>query len=211
MKNSTLLALSTALVFALIVGCKTPPPRTTPLPDPSSDKAGHGQTPNLNMDGIRGSGPGSGVTGTPGGDIRPGDLPNDAVLDGRDQDRSRFANQTVLFEYDRSNVRAAEAAKIDTVISQFKSLPPGHDLLIEGHCDERGTEEYNRALGEHRALSVREIVTKAGIDGQHVFTKSFGKDKPVETGHDDAAWSKNRRAEFILVLPRKITTTQSTQ
>jgi peptidoglycan-associated lipoprotein len=83
--------------------------------------------------------------------------------------------------------------------------------LIEGHCDERGTEGYNQALGERRALAIRELLVKTGVDAQHVFTKSLGKDLPALTGHDEAAWSKNRRGEFVLVLPRKITTTQNSQ
>jgi len=126
-------------------------------------------------------------------------------------DRTRFAGETVYFDYDRSDVKSKDASKIDTVASQFKSLPPGHDLLIEGNCDERGTEGYNQALGERRALGIRDLLIKDGIDGQHIFTKSLGKDHPAIVGHDEAAWSKNRRGEFILVLPKKITTTQNSQ
>ena len=73
---------------------------------------------------------------------------------------------------------------------------------VEGHCDERGTEEYNRSLGERRALALRELLVAAGVSADRVHTLSFGKDKPVETGHNEAAWSKNRRGEFILVLPK---------
>jgi peptidoglycan-associated lipoprotein len=72
---------------------------------------------------------------------------------------------------------------------------------VDGHCDERGTEEYNRALGERRALAVREELILMGVDGQRVVTKSFGEDRPIDPGHDESAWKKNRRAEFILLTP----------
>jgi len=108
----------------------------------------------------------------------------------------------VYFEFDRSTVRASEAAKVQEVANRFKNENPESDLLIEGHCDERGTEEYNRSLGERRALALRELLVAAGISSDHVHTTSFGKDKPAEVGHNEAAWSKNRRGEFILVLPK---------
>ena len=75
-------------------------------------------------------------------------------------------------------------------------------MLVEGNCDERGTEEYNRSLGERRALAAREGLAKLGIDPMRVFTRSFGKDKPADTGHDDSAWAKNRRDDFVLLHPK---------
>ena len=74
-------------------------------------------------------------------------------------------------------------------------------ITIEGHCDERGTPEYNRALGERRALAVREELIRLGIDPKRVETISYGEDRPVDPGHDEAAWKKNRRADFILLTP----------
>ena len=79
---------------------------------------------------------------------------------------------------------------------------PGNALLIEGHCDERGTEEYNRALGERRADGLREALVKQGVSADRIATRSFGKDKPVDPGHNEAAFSKNRRGEFILLHPK---------
>ena len=75
-------------------------------------------------------------------------------------------------------------------------------LLIEGNCDERGTEEYNRALGERRALAAREALAKLGIDPMRIRTISYGKDKPADPGHDEAAWAKNRRDDFVLLHPK---------
>ena len=77
-------------------------------------------------------------------------------------------------------------------------------LEIDGHCDERGTEEYNRSLGERRALALREELLRLGIDPMRIDTVSFGKDKPVDPGHDEAAWKLNRRGEFLLEVHPKI-------
>jgi peptidoglycan-associated lipoprotein len=108
-------------------------------------------------------------------------------------------------------VKPSEAAKLEQVLAGLKSRGTGYDLLIEGHCDERGTEEYNRSLGERRALALRELMMNSGLSGQRVFTLTFGKDRPAALGHDEESMSKNRRGEFILVLPKKIITTQNTQ
>ena len=78
----------------------------------------------------------------------------------------------------------------------------GKFLRIEGYCDERGTEEYNRALGDRRALSAREYLAKLGINPEDIQTISFGKDKPADPGHNAAAWAKNRRCEFVLLTPK---------
>jgi peptidoglycan-associated lipoprotein len=73
-------------------------------------------------------------------------------------------------------------------------------VRVEGNCDERGTEEYNRSLGERRALAVREELVRLGIDPTRVDTKTWGKDNPAnDPGHDEAAWKKNRRDEFIVL------------
>ena len=203
MKTSTVLILAVAVVLSLATGCRTGPPKVTKLPDPAG------------RDGLVSTGPDDGkrlpTPDTTGSLVNGTDLPNEDNLAGRDQDRSTFAAQTVYFEYDRANVRANEASKLDQVASAFKAKGAGYDLLIEAHCDERGTEEYNRALGERRALAIRELLIQSGVDGGHVFTRSFGKDKPASVGHDESAWSRNRRGEFVLVLPKKITTTQNTQ
>ena len=90
-----------------------------------------------------------------------------------------------------------EKPKVAAVADYFKA----HSLdalEIEGHCDERGTEEYNRALGEHRALALREELIRLGIDASRIETVSFGEDRPAEPGHDESAYRKNRRGEFVL-------------
>lgn len=213
MKHSKLLLLAAVALLALGTGCRNRQPLVSKLPGDgaattsSSDAAR--RAPDLNTAPLVSGGgtTGSGVVGAP---VLAG-VPDAADLANRPMDRTRFAAETVYFDFDRAEVRAAEASKISHVASAFKSLPAGHDILVEGHCDERGTEGYNQALGERRALAARELLIKEGVDGSRVFTKSLGKDQPAQLGHDEAAWSKNRRAEFILVLPGQITTTQNSQ
>lgn len=122
------------------------------------------------------------------------------LFENRVVDRTIFQGNTVYFEYDRSRIRSEERAKLAAVAEHLKSNA-GDALLIEGHCDERGTEEYNRALGERRALAAREYLASLGIQGERVRTVSYGEDKPAVDGHDESAWSKNRRGEFILLKP----------
>jgi peptidoglycan-associated lipoprotein len=117
------------------------------------------------------------------------------------QDPSKLAAYTVHFKFDSAVVQDGEQANVASV-GQALTSDPTAKLLIEGHCDERGTEEYNRSLGERRALALREALAKDGIDPMRIRTISYGKDKPVESGHDDSAWAKNRRGEFIYCTPK---------
>ena len=189
----------TLLLVAAAVGCKKKMDRVTPLPG-----YGAGST-------IRDPGLGTGLTPGVGSGITPAEVvsPDGSIpltgarsIEGRPQDRERFAQQTVYFDFDRSTVKASEASKVQEVATRFMAENPQTDLLIEGHCDERGTEEYNRALGERRALALREMLVSLGVPPDRVHTASFGEDRPAVPGHDESAWSMNRRGEFILVLPR---------
>jgi peptidoglycan-associated lipoprotein len=157
------------------------PPDTKPFVDPN---AGTGFGP-----GGVGSGP---IPFDPNKHWNPGDMR---------QDRDTLAAQTVHFAFDSAAVLSKEESKLIIVSEKLKSDSSAY-MLIEGHCDERGTEEYNRALGERRALALREALVRAGIDDGRVQTISYGKDKPADTGHDESAWSKNRRGEFVLCYPK---------
>ena len=208
MRLKQLSVLLAAGVLALgVAGCKKKMDRVTPLP-------GYGQGGKIGDGSLSGNIPtGEKVASVdPNANANANPVPFDPQkgvplsgnrsIEGRQQNRDKFKDQIVYFEFDRSTVRAGEAAKVQEVANRFKNENPESDLLIEGHCDERGTEEYNRSLGERRALALRELLVAAGISADHVHTISFGKDKPVETQHSEAAWSKNRRGEFILVLPK---------
>lgn len=115
-------------------------------------------------------------------------------------DAEIFKKYTVHFAFDSSAVRKAEEPKIGSVADYLKAHP-GDALRVEGHCDERGTAEYNRSLGERRALALREQLVKLGIDPNYIETVTYGFDRPVDTGHNEAAWAKNRRGEFVLLTP----------
>ena len=103
----------------------------------------------------------------------------------------------VLFDYDNYQIKSAETAKADKVAEYMKANADVR-LVTEGHCDERGSSEYNLSLGEHRALAVRAYLVSHGIDGTRIQTRSYGKEKPLESGHNEAAWHLNRRVEFLL-------------
>lgn len=144
---------------------------------------------------------------TPGGTDNTGRNPTGiSAADRRDfegmlKDASLFKNNTILFDFDSSVIKDKQRSKIEAVAAFMKTALP-NKLLIEGHCDERGTEEYNRALGERRALAVREYLVRLGIQASRIRTISYGFDRPVDSGHNEAAWSKNRRSEFIVLMPR---------
>jgi peptidoglycan-associated lipoprotein len=142
------------------------------------------------------------ATPTPTGPTGPGTTPTaDINLDDYNQDRAALAAYTVHFKFDSAVVEDNEQANVASVAQALVS-DANAKLLIEGHCDERGTEEYNRSLGERRALALREALSKDNVDAMRVKTISYGKDKPVDPGHDESAWAKNRRGEFILLHPK---------
>lgn len=105
--------------------------------------------------------------------------------------------QTVNFAYDSFKIAPSEIGKIEKVAAYMKSNGSAR-LVAEGHCDERGSKEYNLSLGENRALSVRAYLIELGIPAAHIQTRSYGEEQPVNPGHNESAWSVNRRVEFAL-------------
>jgi peptidoglycan-associated lipoprotein len=114
----------------------------------------------------------------------------------------QFKADTIHFAYDSSVVRAADKTKVAEIASYLKENAQAA-VRVEGNCDERGTEEYNRSLGERRALAAREELVRLGIGPDRVDTISYGEDKPVDPGHNESAWKQNRRDDFILLTPPK--------
>jgi peptidoglycan-associated lipoprotein len=103
----------------------------------------------------------------------------------------------VFFEYDSAEITPAGRAVLDENAATLKSYS-SWAITIEGHCDERGTAEYNLALGERRAVAARAYLLSVGIAGDRLRTVSYGKEFPFDPGHDEAAFSKNRRAHFVI-------------
>jgi peptidoglycan-associated lipoprotein len=110
---------------------------------------------------------------------------------------SEFQPENVLFSYDSYQIAETEIAKIEKV-GEFLKKATDVKLVTEGHCDERGSNEYNMSLGEHRALAVRAYLVGLGIDGARIQTRSYGEEKPANPAHGEAAWRENRRVEFSL-------------
>lgn len=128
-------------------------------------------------------------------------LPSDLEkLFGMAPDANALKPNTVQFAYDSAAIAAKELAKVKEVAIVLRGQPT-NKVVVDGHCDERGTEEYNRSLGERRALKIREQLIKEGISTDRIYTRTFGKDRPSAFGHDDAAWAQNRRGEFTLLRP----------
>jgi peptidoglycan-associated lipoprotein len=202
---------SYALIFAMALlvgatGCKRSPKGPTPIQGARTTVPNtSNQTPLVQpIPPGQGFGDSNPIRSTQQADVDPArnptDLPGFRNFDGP-QDRDTLKPYIVYFDLDRHNVRADQASKLEAVAAHLKSNA-NQNLILEGHCDERGTEEYNRALGERRALSLREYLGNLGVNLERVLTKSFGEDKPAIVGHTEDAWSKNRRGEFVLVSPK---------
>ncbi|MEI9959771.1 MAG: OmpA family protein [Limisphaerales bacterium] len=193
------------LAFALAIvvtatGCHRGTPKTTPLPGSitggPNDPNAFGTKPNNDLPPANTLPPDNGVNTGPIAAANPD------LFEGMIKDPAALAPYTVHFAFDSAVVKKSEQSNLQAVVSAL-SADPTTKLLIEGNCDERGTEEYNRALGERRALALREALAKLGIDPARVRTISYGKDRPADPGHDEAAWAKNRRGDFILLHPKQ--------
>ena len=192
-KLNYLLVIVVALTFAA-TGCSKKTKHLTPLPGRV------GRTP---------ANPPPTTVPEPGPSLTVPDdrVPNEISTAGLEEfegmlaDRAALAARTVHFDYDSSAVKSSERGHVQAVADALKS-DFSAKLLIEGHCDERGTEEYNRSLGERRALSLRAALAKLGIDPSRVRTLSYGEDRPVDPGHNEAAWRQNRRGDFVLLHPK---------
>ncbi|HOP47178.1 MAG TPA: peptidoglycan-associated lipoprotein Pal [Desulfobacteraceae bacterium] len=108
-----------------------------------------------------------------------------------------FEEANIYFDFDRSELKPEAQANLQKKAEWLRANPM-HSVMIAGHCDERGTAEYNLALGERRANSAKEYLTALGISENRIETISYGEEKPADPGHNEEAWAKNRRAEFSL-------------
>ena len=106
-----------------------------------------------------------------------------------------------FFDFDAATLRPDARANLAHSAEWLKAHPE-FNLLIEGHCDERGTEQYNLALGERRAWEAKNYLGILGYDTRRVRTISYGKDRPFDSGHDETAWATNRRAHLVLTASK---------
>ncbi|MBW1714006.1 MAG: peptidoglycan-associated lipoprotein Pal [Deltaproteobacteria bacterium] len=111
--------------------------------------------------------------------------------------RMMFLNEMVHFDFDKSDIRPDAAEVLKRKAAWLKDNP-GVNVIIEGHCDERGTDAYNLALGERRAQAAKSFLVAIGIAEDRLETISYGEERPLDPGHNEEAWAKNRRAQFVI-------------
>jgi peptidoglycan-associated lipoprotein len=169
MKVRSLCSLAAVSLTLALTGC--------------ANRGGHGGANGAGIDGDR-------VSGTPLPDRQEG-----VSFLGQNVDRGRF--EPIYFAFDSFAVSSGERHKIEQVAQFMRS--GNNTLILAGFTDERGTPEYNRGLGERRALAVREAIIAAGGNGSHLQTVSFGAEMPADSGSSESAYAKNRRTEFGVV------------
>lgn len=106
--------------------------------------------------------------------------------------------EMINFDFDKSNIRPGDAAKLDRKIALLQANPMLR-ITITGHCDERGSDEYNLALGQRRAVSARQFLVDRGINPSRINVRSMGEEQPVDPGSNEDAWARNRRDEFMII------------
>jgi peptidoglycan-associated lipoprotein len=170
MKLGHMLMAATALIA--VAGCAKKPPKELP---PAPEGTGQEVTDNTGLDNSGAPVPGSQA---------------DFV--------ASVASDTIYFDTDRYNVDSADAATLQSQ-AQWLARYPAARVTVEGHADERGTRDYNLALGERRANSAKTYLVGLGVAAERIQTVSYGKERPVALGSDEASWARNRRAVTVTV------------
>jgi peptidoglycan-associated lipoprotein len=122
-------------------------------------------------------------------------MDSDNGYEGTLSDNNLSQLQPVFFDYDKSDIRSDQMEVLQADAQILKQV--NNRVQIQGHCDERGTEEYNLALGDRRARMVREYLSSLGIAAERLDTISYGESRPFEKDHNENAWRENRRAHFV--------------
>lgn len=174
----TLLVLGSTLGMVAILGCKKPEP--TPEPTPVKTETKTEATP-------------AETKTTPTDSTRPVDM--SAAQRAEFEKAAKAALQDINFDFDRSDIRDADKGKLQTIAGFMKKFAAAR-IMIEGHCDERGTVEYNLALGERRAAAALSYLVGLGVAREHMNSISYGKEKPKVMAQNEESWFVNRRGEF---------------
>ncbi len=125
-----------------------------------------------------------------------------ATPSGLDAASEAVLFETVLFDYDRADVRPDQAARMEAKLGILRANPR-LEVLIEGHCDDRGPDEYNLALGNRRAAAIRRWFIEHGVDESRLTILSYGEERPAEQGATEEVYARNRRAEFRVTRPAR--------
>ena len=137
--------------------------------------------------------------------VKPEAEPTEEVIPTGIEDLNRWVHEKgyvrdAFFNYDEATLDDDAQAALNASATWLKSPQgAGYNVLVEGHCDERGTEQYNLALGDRRANVAKDYLATLGVDASRIRTVSYGEERPFEEGHDDSAWAQNRRAHLVLV------------
>jgi peptidoglycan-associated lipoprotein len=124
------------------------------------------------------------------------ETPKSSDEEGVETDKgSRFV--TIYFDTDKSNIRDDSRSGLETNANMLREFP-SIKIMIEGHCDERNTDEYNLALGDRRARAARDFIISMGISADRIQMISYGEERPKALGHDESSWWQNRRCEFVI-------------
>jgi len=185
--NAFTRTLAVLLPVAMLWGCSTTPSTT------DTDMAAGDAAMTTTGDGMGDSGMtdmGSGVE--VGGIQGNGGFVGDPLQDPD----SMLAKRVVYFDFDKSEIKS-EAREIIEAHAQYLSANPSVRIVLEGHCDERGTREYNLSLGERRGKAVQQVMSLLGVSNSQIELVSYGEERPAALGHDEAAWAMNRRVEFL--------------
>ena len=156
-------------------------------PETGSQAPGGAATSGAGEDPVSGTDP-AGASGTGGAGGFQGHPLDDPA--------GSLVNRTIYFEFDSSEVPDSERGAIEAH-ARYLSERTGASITLEGHADERGSREYNVALGERRAAAVRQLMTLLGANASQILTVSYGEERPAAVGHDESAWGLNRRVEII--------------
>ena len=137
---------------------------------------------------------------TMGGSSSSSSSPSYAYGDSKQADLQAYLQNEIgdriYFETNKHNISSAAAFTLESQANWIKSTP-GFQLIVEGHCDERGTREYNLALGERRANAAKDYLMTYGISADRISVISYGKERPVDSGSNPLSWSKNRRSVTV--------------
>ena len=181
-----LLILSVALALGACGGSNRRPPATT---QPPTTPAPSPPAPQEQEDTFGDA--------SAGGDLVPIDESDDILSMSLEDINAQSPLADIQFAYDSADLSSEARAGLEANVRWLRRNP-SVTILIEGHCDERGTVEYNLALGEKRAMAAYNFIASSGIPSERMKTISYGKEFPLDPGHHEAAWAKNRRAHFVI-------------
>lgn len=183
MKKLLILSLVCLLAVALTISCKPKAKQVAPTPPPPQAKE------QLKVEKVE-----------PPATVKKPELGEEELFLSKslEQINREKPLQMIYFDYDKFFIRDDAKSLLEGGAAWLKTFRTAK-VLIEGHCDDRGTEDYNLALGEKRAKSTYDYLVSLGIPAERMKTISYGKSQPLDLGHDENAWQKNRRAQFLVI------------